>query len=72
MQRASGIPCSLPFEGQRNANLGQGHAARTRTRICCLKLAVDTNAKPMLKIVSRDPDRNIIASAGRQAWATSK
>jgi hypothetical protein len=30
-----------------------------------LKFAVDTNAKPMLKIVSRDPDRNVIASAGR-------
>jgi hypothetical protein len=30
-----------------------------------LKFAVDTNAKPMLKIVSRDPDRTIIASAGK-------
>jgi hypothetical protein len=35
------------------------------TRICCLKFAVDINAKPMLKIVSRDPDRTIIASAGK-------
>jgi hypothetical protein len=27
--------------------------------------AVDTNAKPMLKIVSRDSDRNIIGSTGK-------
>jgi hypothetical protein len=27
--------------------------------------AVDTNAKPMLKMFSRDSDRNIIASAGK-------
>src|ERR1700681_4206920 len=38
VQRASGIPCSLVFEGQRNAKLGQNRAARMRTRICCLKI----------------------------------
>jgi hypothetical protein len=54
-----------PFGGTTKRKPRAGRAARTRTRICCLKFAVDTNAKPMLKIVSRDPDRNIIASAGK-------
>jgi hypothetical protein len=29
--------------------------------------AVGYNAEPMLKIISRDPDRNIVASAGKLA-----
>ena len=53
------------FGGTTKRKPRASRAARMRTRICCLKFAVDTNAKPMLKIVSCDPHHNIIASAGK-------
>jgi len=58
VQRASGIPCSLIFEGQRHANPGQNRAAGWRTHICCLTVEFKCH--------------HVIASGAKQSISPSK
>jgi hypothetical protein len=53
VQRASGIPCSLVFEGQRNAKLGQ-LVPRECGRASCLKLEPECHNVIASQLVEAD------------------